>query len=177
MTYLNHNLSQDHLDKTYQSDYYWYLKSPEFSQTFLKPLGNICNELGGHVLDVGCGEGQLYRHINVEYTGIDASSIAIERAKETWPGDFRVARFETWEEQGFDTVVFGGVLSVIVLPTMYISFIRKFGGSHFIIYDLQKLDTTDIDKRWECIHSIEAKADLPIGKVKCCRKIRVYRCE
>ena len=74
---------------------------------------------GGKLLDVGCGEGMLLAELGAEppfaYAGLDLSEIAVERARERFPGArFLAADAEAWprtagaQEAGpFDAVFFG----------------------------------------------------------------------
>lgn len=67
-------------------------------------------EDGESLLDFGCGEGHFNKYVNpnVHYSGIDYSSIAIEKARQTYPdkdfylGDIR--NLSTFEDNKFDTV-------------------------------------------------------------------------
>lgn len=72
---------------------------------------------GGRILDVGCGDGLLRDLLPadppVEYTGVDVSEAAIERARRRLRGADRVlaADAESWRPEGaFDAVVFNECL-------------------------------------------------------------------
>jgi len=72
---------------------------------------------GMKILDIGCGTGTLYNYfsgVDINYTGIDLSYFAVEKAKETFaetnakffPEDFE--EFDTDEK--FDVIIFNEVL-------------------------------------------------------------------
>lgn len=191
---LNLNQSQEELDKVYSGNYYWYLRSWEFREKFLIPLGDLINKLGLPVLDVGCGEGQLATYVAVRYHGIDCSAVAIERASSlaysngvsTEPEKslrtFCVARFEDFysPEVKAKTVVFGGLFSVLIKPERYLDFIQlyieRFDPSYFIIYDLERTDLTEVNKHFHIIYEHHAVADLPsLQEVKRYRKFLCYK--
>jgi 2-polyprenyl-3-methyl-5-hydroxy-6-metoxy-1,4-benzoquinol methylase len=76
------------------------------------------------ILDIGCGHGALYHYFNrfltpgFDYTGIDISQIAIEKASEKFPGiNFNVVDYDFERLTGrFDTIVFNEVLYYFVNP-------------------------------------------------------------
>lgn len=166
-------------------DYYWYLYSKQFQTAFLKPLANVVNLLDEPCLDVGCGEGWLAERIDVPYVGIEGSTIAVETARSHFPGkEFLYGRIEsplTWAfGRSFGTVVFGGILDVLVAKESYIEFLESyliFSPAHFIIYDLERLDTHEIDKRFRLVEKFHGSAEVEgIPEVKKHRKVLVYSC-
>lgn len=193
---LNINQSPAELNRIYgELAYYWYLKSDAFREAFLKPLAQIVNELGGSCLDVGCGEGWLADYITIPYFGFDGSEAAIAVARdhqryhpardrqkkheaEFYVGRFEAPRFDHWQ---FDTIIFGGIFSVLVKPESYVELLdlyrQKFSPKHFIIYDLERLATDSIDAAFRRVKEIHATAALDgIEEVKKHRKILVYEC-
>lgn len=69
------------------------------------------------ILDVGCGNGRLYAHIqnamrNIQnYIGIDSSSRMIEQAKTTYPdGIFRIGNMESLEDFASGTLHFESIV-------------------------------------------------------------------
>lgn len=68
------------------------------------------------ILDIGCGTGQsrrLYVDWAAEYTGVDLSEIALERARKKYPSDRWQccdARELPWESGTFDLVAYSSVL-------------------------------------------------------------------
>ena len=187
--FLNINQTPKELSGLYGAkDYYWYLRSSQFGEAFLKPLAELVMRYGTSCLDVGCGEGQLYEwlHPESEYRGIDGSNTAIERGlKKNRP--IGIGRFEEpqkwskWDEE-YDVVVFGGVLEVLIKPQFRVDFLKmykRFGCSHFIIYDLDRLDTSLIEKEFKLIelkHTILAAPDMKLVDAKYRRKIWVFEC-
>lgn len=164
-------------------NYYWYLSSRPFVEAFTKPLAGYVNELDKPVLDVGCGEGILGDFCEVPHVGFDGSDSAIARGMKRNPRlDLRVGRIEHPEfllPEEFGTIVFGGLLSVIVRPERYIEFIRLyeiFNPQFFIIYDLERVDTKEIDATFAKTAEYHGSAVMDLQpEVKKHRKILVYR--
>jgi len=79
------------------------------------------------VLDVGCGNGLLRQFVNCQYTGIDASSVAINKARAAWStGDFICADAETWQaNRRYDAVVLNEVLYYLNDP---LAALRRYAG-------------------------------------------------
>ncbi len=86
------------------------------------------------VLDIGCGIGHLRPFIDADYTGIDISSVAIEEAKERFPGnerqwpntEFICADAETWTpDRKLDAVVLNEFLYYTNDP---LKTLRKWAG-------------------------------------------------
>lgn len=183
---LNLNQSPDELRDVYDRNYYRYLDSPEFHETFLTPIGQIVDSFGQPVLDVGCGEGQLSDHILSPYLGIDGSETAIKKAIEKRATDrkrFQFERFETYQNgrEWFGTVVFGGIMEVLVKPDyrvpLMMQYAERFATDQFVIYDLERLDTSLIEQKYKLIHrqSLSVVIDN-LEDVKKHRKIMVFSC-
>lgn len=182
--------TQTRLDQVHGSEnYYWYLYCEETKRKALNPLGDIIQRLGGSCLDIGCGGGWLANYVgNIQYTGIDASSEAIRNARENHSDhrQFEVVRLEDFINQNtnrqFDTLIFGNVLWLLVKSDYYVSIIKQFincfNSKYFIIYDLQRLKTKDIDNYYECIEAFGIELDIPnIPSIKRYRQVKVYQCE
>lgn len=184
---LNINQSPEELNEIYYDDYYWYLKSQPFKDAFLKPLGLIIDSLGDYVLDVGCGEGQLAEFVNAtNYVGIDGSEVAINKAEFFHNRPFELFfqdRIEDPHVVGlFDTIVFGGLLHVLIAKENHIEFIQmyidRYDSNHFIIYDLADLDTDHIKSEFKMIRTLFARAEVEgLQEIKKRRKIEVYQCK
>lgn len=185
--WLNIDQSPIELNDIYGArDYYWYLRSEPFQTAFLKPLASLINAIKQPCLDVGCGEGQLAEFLNVPYVGMDGSENAIAKAEARYQAqpwrNFLVRRFESGPPPGiFPTVVFGGVLSVLIKPECRVPFLESFlpcGMTSLIVYDLSTLDTKDIDKRFFKQILLEDEAKLEgIEDVKKKRQIVYYQVE
>lgn len=185
---LNKNLTPDELDWLYgPADYYWYLKSPQFRDTFLQPLGGIidsCNKASQQCLDVGCGEGWLSEYIAGPYIGVDGSRVGVEHAREKYPRrQFFLGRMEHPQRHWgkLNVVVFGGIFSVLVKPECQVELLDRywemFNPSYFVIYDLQQLDTNLIQQHFPIVQSFKASVDMPsLQEIKRHRKIEVYSC-
>jgi SAM-dependent methyltransferase len=189
--WLNINQPPEELASMYGAeDRYWYLRSSEFGEAFLSRIGWIVDKIGVRTLDVGCGEGQLRPHVIGRYTGIDGSETAVATARKRHghlPATFfSVERFEQYKPSPVnDVIVFGGVLSVLIRPEYRTKFIRhycKHGMAsspsfprHFIVYDLEILDTTDIENEFKLVNEQHQTAHIDgIPDVKKHRKIQVY---
>lgn len=188
MTILNLNQQSDELNEIHgEKDYYWYLRSPEFIEAFIKPLGGIVDSFGEPCLDVACGEGVLYDHVNVPYVGIEGSEAAIAKARRDRPkATVMLGRMESpavepqpgKDRAEFGTIIFGGLLAVLVKPEHHVEFVnlyRQFNPRRFIIYDLERTDTSFLDKAFRRTHEFHGVANLKkIIDVKRRRKILVY---
>lgn len=137
--------TKNHLDGLFDSNSLWYLSSEEFVVTHLIPLGKVLNTIGGHCLDVGCAEGYVSDHTAIQYTGMDASEIAIARARKMRPKKrFIVGRLEDPPEiKGITVVLFGGVFSINVRPEFHHDIIQMyhnhFGNRYTAVYDLVRI--------------------------------------
>lgn len=181
---LNINQQPDTLDNIYgEQDYYWYLRSDEFKSAFQQSIGYYANKLGKRCLDVGCGEGQLSEFIDNRYAGFDGSFVAIERGRQRYPkADLRVGRLEAPPEyeEGFDVIVFSGILEVLVLPEHRVNFVRNYlafyRAKYFIVCDLLRLDESDLQSYFTCLSTDYKEAKyIDIESVKRFRKISVYQ--
>ena len=181
-------VSQKRLHEIYATDdFYWYLRSEPFIQTFLVPLAERVNNLGNSCLDVACGEGQLSPLIDVIYCGVDASVDAIQKAKAKYKEggnrQFIIANLESFPEihnATFDTIVCGGIFHTLIKPDQYVTLLEmylKFNPKFFIVYDLEILECSAFSKRFRLIEEIHASVDMPnLLEVKRHRKILVYKC-
>lgn len=190
MITLNINQSADDLNNVYRNDYYWYLGSPEFRETFLKPLGNRITTYGTSCIDVGCGEGWLADYVSCRYVGFDGSKVAIERAKQAHKDNpfkqFRVGRIEDpaieWFPQGWyfpDIIVFGGILFALVARESHLDLLRLYDETFqgmtkkFIIYDLQQLDVSHIEREYDLVDQYFASVDVPELQPDCKRHRKI----
>lgn len=187
---LNVNDSPEHLARLYEEDYYWYLRSEPFRKAFFLPIADMVHRLGGPVLDVGCGEAVLADYVHVPYLGIDGSVEAVRRANQRLGGrrTVRVGRIEDPSSipllYYYATVLFGGVMEVLIKPEARVPLMEhyreRFLVRHFIIYDLERLDTSLIEAHYgPPVEEIHAVADMvgqdrPLVSVKTHRKILVY---
>lgn len=180
---LNLNQQPEELTKVHATDYYWYLRSKPFIETFISRIGMVVNILGDSVLDVACGEGYLAGECDVRYAGFDGSDEAIRKARESHPDkQFEVGRLESpdFGLGQFDAVVFGGVFSVLVKPERHAEFVAEYckgyGAKWVIIYDLERLDMSPFDGHFQKVTSWSGNVDMhaEIGDVRTDRKIAVY---
>ncbi len=96
---------------------------PVWTKTdFLKILDKLNPYLGKKILDMGCGDGQflhlLDKHIkNLELTGIDISSIAINKAKHDYPNISFIKSSVTkkyFSDNSFDTILLIEVIEHLI---------------------------------------------------------------
>ena len=84
-------------------------------QTRFTIISSLCR---GNVLDIGCGTGSLSDYYSGNYTGLDISKIAIEKAKEVRRKDAKFSvrdctDLDDLDLSDFDTIVFGEFLEHI----------------------------------------------------------------
>lgn len=154
--FLNLDQSPEELAELYgERDQYHYLRSPPFVTAFLSPLAAIVDRLGLPVLDVACGEAVLGDLVHVPYRGFDGSLTAVRRAHRrnaTLVQRVTCERFEDPVSPGlFGTVVFGGVLEVLVKPAARVPLLEMYRARYrptwFVVYDLWRLDVGPIRER------------------------------
>lgn len=172
--WLNLNQPTAELNEVHATDYYWYLRCSAFVESFLKPLAGLVNWYQGACLDVGCGEGLLGDLIRSDlgYLGLDGSEIAIGKARQRNPHrPYAVARLEDPQghmllEQKYGTVVFGGIMSVLIKPdcrSKLVSYYReRFGARQILIYDLSELDVSTFLPEYQptLVHTAVADVDV-----------------
>lgn len=184
---LNVNLSDEMLHEVHgKDDYYWYLRSEQFVDTFLRPVAALVNCYGDPVLDVGCGEGVLASLTNVPYVGIDGSGSAVSKAFKRHPrGIYYQNRIEDPCIVGeFPTVVMSGILEVLIKPERRVDFMEmyreRFKTKRFIVCDLERLDESAITVRygwptiWKSCMAADPFDGSIIEDVKRFRKIIVW---
>jgi hypothetical protein len=186
---LNLNQSPDELNRVHgEMDYYWYLSSKAFVDAFLQPMAKIIDRLDDPCLDVGCGEAVLADLVNVPYAGFDGSESAVSKALVRNPRlQVMVGRIEfppdhPFFQRDFGTVVFGGLLSVLIKPAAYADFFRlyrdRFKVKHFIVYDLDRVDLLPIGPGYTLIERFSTRADLPNAEPRIVldRTVTVLKC-
>lgn len=115
-------------------------------------IASYCHHFssGGAYLDLGCGEGILHQHFNVDrysgYLGVDLSAKAVARAQQLWgspKSQFEVGNVETYAPQGrYDAIVFNEVLYYCADPVQvvaqYESCLDKTGVIVVSMFDMLK---------------------------------------
>lgn len=112
-------------DREYASGRWSYMTDLEESPRYAVIAGFL-RELtpDGHYLDVGCGEGTLFRHLGEggggSYLGIDVSSTALRRARQRFQeagAGLALADAESFVvDRRFDAIVFNEVLYYLTEP-------------------------------------------------------------
>lgn len=102
----------------------------------------------GNILEIGCGEGIFYNHINENiytfYEGIDISSVAIDKTKPNSKTIFEAADMETYipSKLKYSVIVFNEVLfyskNPVQLVDRYIKFLDESGILLIGMYDTPK---------------------------------------
>lgn len=93
------------------------------------------------ILDAGCGEGYLARHLldnlpGVELSGVDISEQAIARARERCPeGEFQAATIESLDALGrrFDLVICSEVLEHLDAPEKALETLASLAAPHALL--------------------------------------------
>ena len=179
---LRKNITPEHLNKTYADNYYAYLHSDEFKETFLQPIADFVGTQS--CFDVGCGEGALAELTQGMYIGIDGSKVAIERAIEKFKGNntryFEVGRVENPPEVGrVDVVVFSAILDFIVEKESHVPLLEyylRYRPKYFVISDLIRMDCSNIAKRFEQISSVVRTVDYDdVEPIKRTRRMDVFK--
>lgn len=179
-----------HLDGLFVEDSLWYLKSPEFVAAYLKPLSDIINHIGLPCLDVGCAEGWACERLKVQYTGIDGSQLAIDKAKKKYRNKtFHLARIEDPvlpEPHDFGTILMGGIFSINVRPEFHYDFMKiymeRFQPKYIIIYELIRVGTKHLENKPDIalVHYQEGDAGISKDRLRKQflnkRKIMVFEC-
>lgn len=181
---MNINQQFEELNEIHGDNYYAYLAAEEYIRAFIRPMADIASQLGGRVLDIGCGEGLVGDFVSVEYVGFDGSVVAIKRAIARNPSQqYVVSRLESPPMVGqVDTLIFSGILQVLILQNRVADFVSKyttmFGSKHIIVCDLMHFDPTPLEKLFgPSLQEIRATAEVPnLLEVKKHRKILVYKC-
>ncbi|HLV60680.1 MAG TPA: methyltransferase domain-containing protein [Fredinandcohnia sp.] len=109
---------------------------------FHRRIAEVVRPLGVRtVLDVGCGEGYLARHLldhvpGIELWGVDASESAIAAAQKRCPGArFRVATIDSLRDKGrrFDLVVCSEVLEHLEDPAGALDVLATLAAPHALL--------------------------------------------
>lgn len=118
-----------------------------------------CYTQGGALLDHGCGEGILRRHLNLDffngYTGIDLSLDAIAKAGHHHGGErtrFLVGDVETYQpEQTFDVIVFNEMLYYLQDPGSVLQRQRSFLSPNGV-FVVSMFDMIKARKIWQVLN-------------------------
>jgi len=179
---LRKNITPDHLNKTYADNYYAYLHSKEFKDTFLQPIADFVGTQS--CFDVGCGEGALAELTQGMYIGIDGSKVAIDRAIEKFKGDnskyFETGRVENPPAIGrVDVIVFSAILDFIVAAESHVPLLEyylRYRPKYFVISDLIRMDCSNIAKRFEQVSSVVRTVDYDdVEAIKRTRRMDVFK--
>jgi 2-polyprenyl-3-methyl-5-hydroxy-6-metoxy-1,4-benzoquinol methylase len=117
---------------------------------------------GGSVLEIGCGEGILLEHLDrsrfAHFTGVDISSVAIERARGLADErtTFACADAEAYvPDRAYDVIVFNEVLEYLDDPLAvvrrYEAFVQPEG--HFVVSMFAGIDTARTRRIWKRLQS------------------------
>lgn len=152
LTYFNIYQSPADLAELYgPTDYYWYLRSPEYQQHVLLPMARVIDSWGGPCLDAACGEALLADMVAVPYRGFDGSSTSLGRAvqrRKELIDQLRVGRLEdppTYPDMpAFTTLILSAILEVLVNPVhrrrLVWTYQVRYQPRYLLVSDLKSFD-------------------------------------
>ena len=164
---------QSHLDEQYRSGEWDYLRAPPEAPRF-GVVSAYCSQFatGGDMLEVGCGDGNLFEYLNRarigSFLGVDISPVAIARTRalQDARASFEVGPAETFTtERRFDVIVFNEVMEYFADPLevarRYEAMLKS--GGVFIISMFDGLDIARAQRIWKTLkpfYQIEAAAGV-----------------
>ena len=114
--------STSSVPKDYQ-DYGFDTKAPPFTAAYLQPAVEKLLRPGAPVLDLGCGNGWLTKHLlqaGYDVYGIDASPTGINWAKQAHPDRFFLQDLRTGDlPEEIRHIAFGTILATEVIEHLY----------------------------------------------------------
>ena len=151
-----------HLDAQYASGQWEYLGSLGEAPRF-GVVSAYCRMLasGGSLAELGCGEGLLVEQLDrsrfTDFTGVDVSSVAIDRARrlEDDRTTFFAADAETFTpHRSYDLIIFNEVLEYFEDP---LGLVRRYEpyvkpGGHFIVSLFDEPFTIRTRRIWKLLH-------------------------
>lgn len=161
--WLSEQLPADHWEQVHgHRDYYAYLRSPGYRQLVLQPIARWINTIDGPCLDVGCGEALLAALVTVPYTGVDASSAALQRSHGGWCCRLVAGRLEdpaSLPPGPYAVVVLNGVLEVLIKPEHRLELLEAYRQRtlcrYFIIGDILRLEETSLLQAYRLVERVE----------------------
>jgi 2-polyprenyl-3-methyl-5-hydroxy-6-metoxy-1,4-benzoquinol methylase len=149
------------LDRQYLADEWGYLRFIEEAPRF-GIVSAYCRTVatGGSILEIGCGEGFLLEKLDAgrfdRFTGIDISSVAIDRAQSLAGErtDFTCADAETFvPDQRYAVIVFNEVLEYFDDPLQLVQRYDDYvtPGGHFIVSMFAGIDTARTRRIWRSL--------------------------
>lgn len=157
------------VNEQHKEDLWFYLRKNGAS--YFKLLADIISPRGLSVLDVGCGEALLLKHLpwSFRYVGIDLSDFIINRNRARLPryfNNFHVTDMYNPKISGqFDVILFAGAFTILSKKEIYglvKLYAEKFKPKFILIADLKKTDLSLVEKNFE----VERKEILNISLIK-----------
>lgn len=152
---------QGHLDEQYQTGEWDYLRAAPEAPRF-GVVSAYCKQFadGGDLLEIGCGEGILFEHLNRarigSFVGVDISPVAIARTKPLQDAQvtFEVAQAEAFvAHKTFDVIVFNEVMEYFADPVgvarRYDAMLKPNGV--FVISMFDGLDVARAKRIWKAL--------------------------
>lgn len=161
--------TQQRVNEQHKEDLWFYLRSN--GRDYFKLLADLIVSYGNSVLDVGCGEGLVLKHLpkDFRYVGIDLSNFIITR--NCMKDKSRLIHFYTTDMYNpnitskFDVILFAGTFTILSKEEIY-KLVRlyadKFMPKFILIADIKKTDLSLVEKNFE----VERKEILHISLIK-----------
>ena len=157
------------VNEQHKEDLWFYLRKN--GAPYFNLLADLISSRGSSVLDVGCGEALLLKHLpwTFRYVGIDLSDFIINRNRARLPryfNNFHVTDMYDPKISGqFDVILFAGIFpqykktEILDLVKLYA---EKFKPKFILISDLKQTDLSLVEKNFE----VEKKELLYIPLIK-----------
>lgn len=163
------------VNEQHKKDIWYYLRAN--GKEYFILLADLIRSHGNSVLDVGCGEALVLKHLpkGFRYCGIDLSDFIIARNKIRSPPksssfyvtDMYNPNISTW----FDVILFAGTFTILSKEEIYKLvklYAAKFKPNYILIADLKQVDLSLVEKRFnvvkkEFINFNFIKGPIPVG--------------
>ncbi|MBA7700979.1 hypothetical protein ES703_109705 [subsurface metagenome] len=167
--------TQRRLNDQHKKDTWFYLRSK--GQTYFILLADLIKTYGSSVLDVGCGEALVLKHLpkDFQYTGIDLSDFIITRiniknnSRNTcfYISDMFKPNVMGW----YDVILFAGAFTILSkeeIHKLVKYYANRFKPNYILIADIKQVDLSLVEKNFdvvkkEVINFNFIKAPIPVG--------------
>lgn len=163
------------VNEQHKKDTWFYLRSK--GKEYFILLADLISRYGNSVLDVGCGEALVLKHLpkDFPYTGIDLSDFIINRNVIKY--NRRHAFFFTTDMYNpnvtvqHDIILFAGTFTILSKEEIYKLvklYAEKFSPKYILIADIKQVDLSLVIKNFdvvkkEFINFNFIKAPIPVG--------------
>lgn len=163
------NQTKKQVNDQHKNDTWFYLRTN--GRPYFKHLADLIVSHGNSVLDVGCGEALILKHLpwSFRYVGIDLSDFIINRNRARWPryfNNFHITDMHYPDIVGqFDVILFAGAFTILskkdILDLVKL-YAEEFEPKFILISDLKKVDLSLVEKNFE----VESKTFLNFPLIK-----------